>query len=322
MNATQYERDDESALYDRFQKGLATDKQMFDGLKPLVKKISTHIARKFIDKKIPERTRAHQEDIEQEIWILLISKVKAGYSIEVSNLSKYLYASAYNHTVSKWDPTTAFHYETLDPSDEFSAESDYQPYTHDFEGDADKERAFNKIRHALAIRQQQGTAKDHFSDEPVRIKKRSGKGPGTGTLGSPQYKLSPDQENLRDILDMLKLETAEAANLLGIKRPTLSSYLYGKTTGVPFDILESARALLSNVFLIRERDAYMQEMRKTIHEWCHVIGVSDQNLRALSKYLGVHLITLQRWYQGETKPSISSFKRHYRKVMALKGHEI
>lgn len=307
--------DELSLLYHDYQKGKVNDRVMHKAFQTLVAKIAYHVSHKFQDRRIPERTQALQEDISQEIWMLLITKVKVGYDIEKSTIAKYLYASTFNKTVDSRDLNIAFLFDEHDPSAELTEESLYQPYHPDFEADADRDRAFSKIRNALALRAKLGIPKDQFGDEPKPVKPKSSRGPGTGVHGSPQYTLTQDQEDLREILNILKLETDEAARLLGIKRPTLSSYLYGKTSGVPLDILDAAHNLLGDVTLIRERDAYVQDMKKTIKDWCLAIGVSEMNLEALSNYLGVHLVTLQRWQQGETRPSISSFKRHYRRIM-------
>lgn len=309
--------DRDSILFSDYQKGLITDAAMMAGLRDMVAKIASHIAYKFSDKYIPERTQALQEDLQQEIWMLLITKIKDGYDMNMSSLSKYVYAAAYNRTVSHYNGNVAYHIEDHDPSRALEDETHYEPYEHDFEGDADRERAHNKIRKALKLRELAGRAKDHFGDEPPEPKKISTKGPGTGIQGDPQYTLSDNQQELRSILEILSLDSEEAAAILGIKKPTLASYLYGKTTDVPHDIMNASRNLLTNVKLIRERDAYESDMKTLLAEWCRQIGVSDMNLDALADYLGVHLVTLQRWRQGR-KPSSASFRRHYRKIQSFK----
>lgn len=309
--------DRDSQLFSDYQKGLITYSAMMEGLGDMVGKIAAHISYKFSDRYIPERTQALQQDLQQEIWMLLITKVKDGYDMRMSRLSKYVYAAAYNLTVSQYNDNVAYRIDDHDPSRALEDESNYEPYDHDYEGDADRERAHNKIRRALQIRELSGRPKDHFDDEPPERKKASSKGPGTGIQGDPQYTLSDNQQELREILEILVLDSEEAATILGIKKPTLASYLYGKTTDVPGDIMSASRNLLSNVGLIRERDAYESDMKTLLADWCRHIGVSDMNLDALADYLGVHLVTLQRWRQGR-KPSSASFRKHYRKIQAFK----
>lgn len=123
--------------------------------------------------------------------------------------------------------------------------------------------------------------------------------------------LSPEQQELADIINSLGYKHDEFASDIGIGMSRLASYLYGRTATVPDDIMAKARELKKQAAPVVERwkKAYDKPMVQIIGGWEVSLGMeagAKGNDDILAGILEVNPVTVYRWRKGDTEPSLHS----------------
>lgn len=117
-------------------------------------------------------------------------------------------------------------------------------------------------------------------------------------------KLSPDQEELVNIRHQLCYSQDVFAKALGIGVPRLASYEYGRTSGVPDKVMDTARGLLDEVGCADAKEYENIPMSKILAQWAKELGIDYDDDIALSKVLTVSTATISRWKNNKTRPPL------------------
>ena len=117
-------------------------------------------------------------------------------------------------------------------------------------------------------------------------------------------KLSPDQEELVNIRIQLCYSQDLFAKALGIGVPCLASYEYGRTSGVPEQVIKTARELLEEVGCADAKEYENIPMNEILAKWAKQLGIAYEDDIALSKALTVSSATISRWKNNKTRPPI------------------
>lgn len=131
--------------------------------------------------------------------------------------------------------------------------------------------------------------------------------------------LGPDHKELRHICDTLGMQRNNFAACLGIGVPALSSYIYGKTQGVPEEVMKKARELLANGESVEEHWMTEASMSVIARKWAKELNVefekgSTAGVHDMAALLGVQPMTIDRWLKDQTKPNMTSLLRYDRQV--------
>jgi len=116
--------------------------------------------------------------------------------------------------------------------------------------------------------------------------------------------LSIDQEELVNIRHKLSYSQDIFAKALGIGVPRLASYEYGRTSGVPETVMETARGLLDEVGCADAKEYENIPMSKILTQWAEQLGIDYSDDIALSKALTVSSATISRWKNNKTRPPL------------------
>lgn len=124
--------------------------------------------------------------------------------------------------------------------------------------------------------------------------------------GKKTYELSQDQQELTDIYHRLRDDNGMTQSLfaekLRIGSARLASYLYGRTSGVPKDIMDDARALLKGPEHIKNHfDG--KSMKSIIRSWAKKLGVDEKDDSKIAALVGINVSTICRWRNEETRPN-------------------
>lgn len=135
---------------------------------------------------------------------------------------------------------------------------------------------------------------------------------------SPQYTLDTDQKELLDLLNRMHYTQTAFAARLGLHKPTLASYLYGRA-GVPPHILLAARDLLNDKPRIDLIEYYEStSMTKIMEDWLTQLGFSTsldpENILNLSEFLELNKVTVDRWANLSMRPKFQQFLAYHQKV--------
>jgi transcriptional regulator with XRE-family HTH domain len=117
-------------------------------------------------------------------------------------------------------------------------------------------------------------------------------------------KLSLDQEELVKIRHQLSYSQDLFAKALNIGVPCLASYEYGRTSGVPENVMEKARGLLNEVGCADAKEYEGIPMNEILAKWAEQLGIPYENDVALSKALTVSPATISRWKNNKTRPPL------------------
>ncbi|MBK6616206.1 hypothetical protein [Ottowia sp.] len=136
--------------------------------------------------------------------------------------------------------------------------------------------------------------------EAVVPKKRAKAAPSDGNAA----------EELSAIRVKLGIRNTDFAQQLGIGLPTLSSYLYRRVQKVPENIMAAARALIAEGPTGHDRAVDMfakKPMSEIVARWERIMDITGQEDADLqiSKAIKVDQITVWRWRQNETRPTIA-----------------
>jgi DNA-binding transcriptional regulator YiaG len=117
-------------------------------------------------------------------------------------------------------------------------------------------------------------------------------------------KLSLDQEELVNIRHQLSYSQDLFAKALNIGVPCLASYEYGRTSGVPENIMKKARGLLNEVGCADAKEYENIPMNEILAKWAEQLDIPYENDVALSKALTVSPATISRWKNNKTRPPL------------------
>lgn len=126
--------------------------------------------------------------------------------------------------------------------------------------------------------------------------------------------LSPEQQELVQIIASLGYKHEEFAADIGIGMSRLASYLYGRTMTVPNDIMTRARGLQKQAAPVVERwkKAYAKPMPEIIAGWEKALGLAPSakgNDDILASILEVNPVTVYRWRKQDTTPQMHSIAK-------------
>jgi DNA-binding transcriptional regulator YiaG len=113
-----------------------------------------------------------------------------------------------------------------------------------------------------------------------------------------------DQEELVNIRHQLSYSQELFAKALGIGVPCLASYEYGRTSGVPENIMETAKRLLHEVGCTDAKKYEGVPMSEILAKWAEQLDIPYENDVALSKALTVSTATISRWKNNKTRPPL------------------
>ncbi len=140
------------------------------------------------------------------------------------------------------------------------------------------------------------------------------KPPTARARGSELRDLGPAQKELFKIVSDLGYKHEEFAADIGIGMSRLASYLYGRTTTVPDDIMERARELKNQASPIVDRwkRQFGKPLPAIIEGWERALGLevgSSANDEALAAILEINPVTIYRWRKEATTPRIHSIAK-------------
>jgi transcriptional regulator with XRE-family HTH domain len=126
------------------------------------------------------------------------------------------------------------------------------------------------------------------------------------------YQLSDDQKELRGIRVRLGMTKESFSTALKVKQCTLDSYEYGKTKGVPKQLMESARELESkrSEKISNSRELFENRtMSSILGEWAEKLHVPMDNSAALGRLLNTTPTTIRRWRENKVRPDIGKLSK-------------
>lgn len=327
---------DESKYYALFQADQVSSNDMAKRLAPMVKRVCRAVAQKYARRSQEYSAENLTDDLFQEVMLNLITDTKRLYS-PTKPLEPLLYQIARRKAGKRYLDTNTVPLDMSNDTDEadhnvFTAENG--EYNHDLVDVVDREHAKERIRRVMlkianeAKKMPTNDAPLRLNDAPYRVdmslkidhapaplKKEAKRAEKKADGRKPLYVLSTDQVELTNIMDSLAYLQGEFASLLGIQKPTLASYLYGRTAAVPIPVMERARVQLNDKKRLDRIARYHSEsMHLIVSEWMtklgHELDYSKQGLTPLSELLGVHLVSLERWISGTIRPKVNVFLKH------------
>ncbi len=129
--------------------------------------------------------------------------------------------------------------------------------------------------------------------------------------------LSEEQQEVVDTRESLGLSWRDYAVLLGVAPARLNTYRYGRSVGVPPEVMAAVRALrsmsTSELEVLRVRLSL--PMSEIVAEWLAVLQIqSSEDLAAL---LGIPAVVVKRWRADEARPETPEIARLARTVSAI-----
>jgi transcriptional regulator with XRE-family HTH domain len=126
------------------------------------------------------------------------------------------------------------------------------------------------------------------------------------------YDLSDDQRDLRDIRISLGMTKQSFSSALNVKQCTLDSYEYGKTKGVPKDLMDKARKLASDRGEMMSSSRILfddKPMSSILGEWAEKLNIPMDNSAALSRLLNTTPTTIRRWRENKVRPDLNKLTK-------------
>lgn len=256
-----------------------------------------------------------RDDLLQETYSIVQEYATSGRVTEPSGVYSLVYASAFNcaRTLRNQEVKAGATIVLSTGSD------DDAPQAHDIVDEAasadrgeavDIIRARNKIACILKVKKS-----DHMQQHPLMANAEPiihVATPVPTTKGV--RRLSPAQQELSDIISALGYKHEEFAADIGIGMSRLASYLYGRTTTVPDDIMVRARELMQQAAPVVERwkKAYDKPLPEIIARWETALGLvngAKGNDDILAGILEVNPVTIYRWRKQDTTPQMHSIAK-------------
>lgn len=132
--------------------------------------------------------------------------------------------------------------------------------------------------------------------------------------------LPPDSAELAEIRRQLNLSVADFAVQLSVQRGTLTAYLYGRTKSVPDDVLTAARDLLKdrgNLLAQAEASFSGRTMNNIVTGWATQLRLPEAQIAPrLAALLDVSEVTIKRWMDEKTRPSLSALRSYDARVQS------
>lgn len=330
-----------SIVYAQYQRGEITANAMSAVLHPTVLRIAKSVAAQYAHRHIQDSALNMAQDVTQDVMCHLLTDVRrnfeAGMPVEPfvaqivrrKILKQYLDVST--TVLSRYAPNA----ENLDHDSFHDSDPEYH---HDFEADVDRQHARERIQSVMleikmrkekTTQQSDATATTkldaghvlhalHADGPPVTVDmsfavdtdagqaeikppRRIRRSQFTGEPIKPQYTMTREQLRLAEIMNQLHYTQDEFAIKLGLLKPTLASYLYGRTDSVPEHVMSNAELCLT---VDKSRLAVIQrfqssDMGAIILDWLLLLGLQPElsraNLKYLAKVLEVNVVTLERW---------------------------
>ena len=141
-----------------------------------------------------------------------------------------------------------------------------------------------------------------------------------------KYSAGPEGRELNDIRVFLAYTVPDFAQLLGVSKGALGSYLYGVVKQVPAAVMAEARALRAQSAGERHELARRWagvSMKEQVARWAEQLGIEPGSPAAdtdLARALEVDRATVWRWRSREMRPppeQMQTFDRRVAKLAAL-----
>lgn len=244
----------------------------------------------------------HIDDIEQELWIFLNSKVQTldegrniePWLIEVARLTGLTYRRKFSMFGTEGEDAR------VDEDDNVRSLNDVDVYSEDDDGRKvdrlDQEKAAQSLLAGSAWLREQARREEGHGLQGVKNKGADNELGNENMSRTP----NPDQKKLRNLRLKLGLTQTGMALRLGIKLPTYQAYEYARTKAVPRDTMKAAKLLASD-----HRYSYVEEkyggraMADIAAEWAKRMGVTPNSPAALADALGINKSTTSRWYRRD-----------------------
>lgn len=291
---------------------------------PYIGRIADEVSRRF------SHGNVDRDDLQSELWLIFVEKVIMVYSKDKGPLSPYVmrYADNICRNMLKHGKRMEYH-DHEDVIDHFGNSVEHS-FTMDDEG-LDRKRALEKISKRLATNgitgydalmnkkiPVPGFTQPALETEAARerasvpLKKKV-----TSELASSCKDV---HKELRSIRHSLGYSQAMMADCLGIGVPRYASYEYGRTSGVPDEIMDAARAELNldNDEVSQLKARFSISMGDLVRRWMGMVG-EDCDYKKLSAICGVSLSTVHRWAENKTRPSLAILNRYENMVIEWVG---
>ena len=110
-------------------------------------------------------------------------------------------------------------------------------------------------------------------------------------------RLSDEQRELRKLRGQAGLSQPDMASLLGLKLSTLQSYEYGRTKGVPAEVIEDARKIANRSDYRQQEALYTgKSIIEVATGWMHRLDIPSGAFSQLAEVLAVDRSTVSRWF--------------------------
>lgn len=260
-----------------------------------------------------------RDDLQSELWLIFADKIINEYNEKTGPLTPYVARYAHNicHNMLRHrNRVEYFEHDVM--LDYFGNLLDYST---SFDADEfDRKRALAKISEKLANRGVTGydalmnkkTPIPGFIAPDTKVKNADKGGvPSKRKIQSGLVTSCKDiHKELRGIRLSLGYSQAMMADCLGIGVPRYASYEYGRTSGIPDEIMDAARAELDldggEVSQLKQR--FDLPMGDIVRRWVGM--VDDCDYKKLSAICGVSLSTVHRWAMNKTRPSLAILNRY------------
>lgn len=134
-------------------------------------------------------------------------------------------------------------------------------------------------------------------------------------------RLSPEQLLLKKIRKEIGMKLEDYSTALGIGKASLLAYIYGRTAGVPPDVMQTARTLLEDHkarFQDQANTYESRDMNQIIDDWNAIIGVERDDkgswMEKLADTLGIQTVTIKRWVKGKYRPALLAIIEYGQKI--------
>lgn len=346
-------------LFGRFQKDEVDANTMSYTLRPVVHQICRLVASKYARRGIQGSADNLTDDLTQDVMFHLLTDSKRLFSSE-RPIEPFIQQIARRKVYNEYMDLNTVYFDSNDTQiqDELDHDAYHDTdteYHFDFEGEVDREHARERIRQVMLESKKEHSEQHtmtpddvlHADGPPLKVDmrykitdvtdvrpaapkapvRRSRRSPATGEIIKPQYKLNADQQRLTHIMAKLHFTQEQYALRLGIAKPTLASYLYGRTDSVPEHVMESAELLLSDTDRLEAIKSFeIRSMPEIMTEWLSALGrkdviLSKDNLKFLADILSLNVISLERWSTSGIRPKAVKFLE-YDKIVRTRSKRI
>lgn len=156
------------------------------------------------------------------------------------------------------------------------------------------------IRHIIT------KAEDALSEQRQQPARQAGLRPEKNTTDA---RLTADQRRLKEIRKEIGLKLKDYAVYLSITEASLSAYIYGRTEGVPADVMRTAESLYRQHADRFEQQKIVYEgksMDEIISYWCSILEMdrqaNDNWVGEIARLTSVRPISVRRWIQEKYRP--------------------